>query len=135
MDYIINPKIFYWMNVLDNFKITIGILIAALSIAIISDVIVIVVNYFEGRDYKDCKDEDGNPTDSDWRNFLLALKILKCIAPIFVVLVLLVIFIPSKEAMIEMLIAKFATVENVNGSIDALKSVVDYIVEAIGSLK
>lgn len=135
MEYIVNPKIFYWMNVLDNFKITIGILIAALSIAIISDVIVIVVNYFEGRDYKDCKDEDGNPTDSDWRNFLLALKILKCIAPILVVLVLLVIFIPSKEAMIEMLIAKFATVENVNGSIDALKSVVDYIVEAIGSLK
>lgn len=135
MEYIVNPKIFYWINVLDNFKIAIGILIVALSIAIISDVVVMVVNYCEGRDYKDCKDEDGNFTDSDWRNFLFTLKILKCIAPILVVLVLLVIFIPSKEAMIEMLIAKFATVENVNGSIDALKSVVDYIVESIGSLK
>lgn len=135
MEYIVNPKIFYWLNILDNFKITIEILIAALGIAIISDVVIMVFSYCEGRDYKDCKDEDGNPTDSDWRNFLFTLKILKCLATILVVLVLLAIFIPSKEVMIEMLIAKFSTVENANFAIETLKEAVDYIVEAIGSLK
>lgn len=41
----------------------------------------------------------------------------------------------AKDALIEMMIAKQATYENATWTLDALKSAVDYVVQAIQSLK
>ncbi len=46
-----------------------------------------------------------------------------------------VVFIPDKQTMIEMLVAKTATVENAEWTVDAVKQAVDYIVSAIQTLK
>ena len=48
---------------------------------------------------------------------------------------LIVIFAPSKQTMIEMLVAKYATVDNAEWTADALKSLVDYIVQAAQAIK
>jgi len=46
-----------------------------------------------------------------------------------------VIFIPSRNTMLEMQIARYATYENAEWTVETIKSAVDYIVQAIGSLK
>jgi len=44
------------------------------------------------------------------------------------------IFIPGKTTSVEMLIAKTATFDNVNLSVQQIKDVVDYIVQAIKTI-
>ena len=51
------------------------------------------------------------------------------------VCLVLTIFVPSKSTMIEMMIAKYATYENADWTVESLKSVVDYIVEAFKAVK
>ena len=45
------------------------------------------------------------------------------------------VFIPSRETLIEMQIARFTTVENAEWALDAVKSATDYIVSAIKELQ
>ena len=54
---------------------------------------------------------------------------------ILIVMSLFAILVPSKTAMLEMTVARFATYENAEWTIDSIKSVVDYIVNAISTLK
>lgn len=55
------------------------------------------------------------------------------------VCILVRMFVPSRDTMIEIMIAKTATVENVtngvNFTVDTFKEIVDYVVNAINSLK
>ena len=44
------------------------------------------------------------------------------------------VFIPPRETLIEMQIARFTTVENAEWALDAIKSATDYIVSAIKEL-
>ena len=44
-------------------------------------------------------------------------------------------FVPSKEALIEMQVARFATYENAEWTLDTVKAAVDYIVESIKSVR
>ena len=62
-------------------------------------------------------------------------KALKVSIGVCVVGGLFLIFVPSKETLIEMMVAKQATYENATWTVDALKSAVDYVVQAIQSLK
>lgn len=41
------------------------------------------------------------------------------------------IFIPSKQTSVEMLVARTATFDNVNWTIDQVKEIVDYIIKAL----
>jgi hypothetical protein len=52
-----------------------------------------------------------------------------------VISIIAAIFIPSREALIEMQVAKFVTYENAELSIDAVKSIIDYIINAVQNLK
>ena len=62
-------------------------------------------------------------------------KILTALIVAAVVSIIGVVFIPSKETMIEMLIAKMATEQNVQFSVDTIKNLIDYIVEASKAIK
>lgn len=62
-------------------------------------------------------------------------KALKVGIGVCVIAGLFLVFVPSKETLIEMMIAKQATYENTTWTVDALKSAVDYVVQAIQSLK
>lgn len=45
------------------------------------------------------------------------------------------IFVPSKETLLSIMVAKFATYENAELTVAAIKDAVDYIVASIASLK
>lgn len=117
--YIINPMTFYWLSVLDALR---GAFLVVSILGGAASIIMPIIYFAEGRFW----DEDGE------KKFKTAFAI---IFPIFFASVLCVIFIPSKQTMIEMLVAKFATTENAEWTVDALKSAVDYIVEAMKSVK
>ena len=73
-----------------------------------------------------CYDEDDTKLCRKW-----------CIktAVIAAVCLIAVVFVPNKQTMYAMLIAKMATVENVNITVDGIKGIVDYIVEAAKAIK
>ena len=116
MTYLIEPSVFYWMQVLDAVK-TIAIVFAIISF--------IIATIVWGTYAAEGEDEE--------KGWLRAPRIASVVA--FCLFVLVAAFVPSKETMIAMLVAKTATVENIGWTADTLKEAVDYIVEAIAKIK
>ena len=128
MNYIINPSWFYWLGVVNSMR---GFILAAfiVSIVIIGVALIIIpVNVKLIRDYPSISDDERKVV----RFFTKAMKVSigVCIAS-----GLFMVFVSSKDTLIEMMIAKQGTYENATWTVDALKSAVDYVVQAIQSLK
>lgn len=128
MNYIINPSWFYWLGVVHSMR---GFMLTAFIVSIIVigvSLIIIPVNVKLIRDYPSVSDDERKVV----RFFTKALKVAigVCVAS-----GLFLVFVPSKETLIEMMIAKQATYENATWTVDALKNAVDYVVQAIQSLK
>lgn len=128
MNYIINPSWFYWLGVVHSMR---GFMLTAFIVSIIIigvALIIIPVNVKLIRDYPSISDDERKVV----RFFTKAMKVAisVCVAS-----GLFLVFVPSKETLIEMMIAKQATYENATWTVDALKSAVDYVVQAIQSLK
>ena len=118
MNYIINPAVFYWMSVIDS------ILFLAVGSAVLSGVAAVIL--FCIKTFDDYLDEDDEKKIS---------KYIKPLSIVCIVSLIVTIFAPSKNTMIQMLVAKCATYDNANWTLETIKSAVDYIVEAIKSLK
>ena len=118
MTYIINPAWVYWISVADTLRL-ISIIIVALSTC---GTVVGLVTIGANRQWDDDDYEMGK-------------AIFKVSLSILIVSVLAAAFIPSKETLVGIQVAKLATYENAELTVDALKSAVDYIVESIKSLK
>lgn len=128
MSYIINPSWFYWLGVVHSMR---GFMLTAFIVSIIIigvALIIIPVNVKLIRDYPSISDDERKVV----RFFTKAMKVS---IGVCVVGGLFLVFVPSKETLIEMMIAKQATYENATWTVDALKSAVDYVVQAIQSLK
>ena len=128
MNYIINPSWFYWLGVVNSMR---GFMLAAFIVAIVVigvALIVIPVNVYMIREFSSISDDERKVV----RFFTRALKVAigVCVAS-----GLFLVFVPSKETLSEMMIAKQATYENATWTVDALKNAVDYVVQAIQSLK
>lgn len=119
MNYIINPSVFYWINVLNGLT-SISILFLVIGSA---GILIFGIIWLVDHAYMD-EEED-----------TVIRKIFRWAVPMFVAGLLGTVFIPDKQTMMEILIAKTATVENAEWTIDSLKSVVDYIVQAAQNLK
>lgn len=119
MNYFIDPSWFYWIKVISGVQdacIVLSILLAIVGTSLLI-VGLVELNWDE--------EVSGN-------RFI---RVALIIGIVFIFTLLGSIFIPNKETLIEMQIARYATKENVDVTIESLKSVVDYIVESIGSLK
>lgn len=110
--YIIDPVWFYWVNVATGIKI---VAIVSAYVSLIACIPLAITVYGE--------------EDDDY------LKLLRVTMVVAVLSILGAIFVPTKETLIEMQIAKYATWENAEWTVDAVKDAVDYIVNAISSLK
>ena len=124
MNYIINPSWFYWLGVVHSMR---GFMLTAFIVAIIVigvALIIIPVNVKLIRDYPSVSDDERKVV----RFFTKALKVS---IGVCVIGGLFLIFVPSKETLIEMMIAKQATYENTTWTVDALKSVVDYVIQSL----
>lgn len=127
MNYIINPSWFYWINVVDGLRtvfITASIVFGIMGVGM---TIITCLYYFQGKDYG----ED----DPDYKMAKALAKPLIIIGFVTVVSIIAAIFIPSREALIEMQVARFVTYENAELGIDAVKSLIDYIINAVQNLK
>lgn len=110
-EYIINPTWFYWVNIVNSVKTIM------LMLTIISLIATLFTAFFS-------LDEE----DSESKYYeKIALKM----SVVTIVCLIIAVFIPTKETLIEMQIAKYATWENTEWTIEAIKDVVDYIINAI----
>ena len=114
MNYIINPSWFYWLNVADTLKF---VMIAT----VICEILLMfpIAIWFDELTLEEKKRK----------------RLIKAAIVVFLVCALGAIFVPSKQTLIEMQVAKFATYENAEWTVDTIKSAVDYIVEAVNSIK
>lgn len=115
MTYMISPMWFYWISVINNVIVAFQLVAFISGIALLCCILFII--------FTECEEEK--------KNFI---SIIKLIVPVFVISVLGIILIPTREVLIEMQVAKFATTENAQWTLDAIKSAVDYIIQAIGQM-
>ena len=128
MNYIISPSWFYWISVADTIR-GLSALALAFSICgvfIFSILIAICQNSIN--EYPSISKGERKRLPI-YKNLV---KLCLITIPVFAVMV---IFVPSKNTLIEMMIAKQATYDNAQWTLETLKSAVDYIVSAIQSMK
>ena len=127
MEYIINPKMFYIVSVLDSIKKFMFWINVVLLTALFATAVVVFCYVAIGDN--DPEDVIQNLTESGKKHkkrvwiAVIAFWILACI------------FVPSGETITKMCIAKLATRENLEMTVDAVKAAADYIVDAAKSLK
>lgn len=109
MQPIINPKIFYFIHLFENIRLLSFMIIVLLSVALVF----ILADCCLQEDIKQLKTFMHN------KKTILVLTIS----------VLLIIFIPSKDTMITMLISQNITTNNINSVKSQIFEVVDYIVK------
>ena len=119
MTYIIDPRWFYWLGVMDALQDVVFVSLLLSTLIFCTALLVYFINLGSFHDDSDVK---------------VTKKIMMLSLPFLVISALLYLFLPSKDTMIEMQVAKLATYENAEWTVDAIKSAVDYIVEAIKSI-
>ena len=136
MNYIIDPSVFYWINVLGMLQTVLAILG---SFGLVGGIIAQIYGWSEKSDAYDreydsaAKKYDYVINDKEMQEALKWIKRGRILSVVSVIFIIAAIFVPGKATSIEMLIAKTATFENVNMSVDSIKELIDYIVTAIKS--
>lgn len=110
MNCIINPSVFYWMDVIGTIKI---VTLTALFISLVI-ITTSLIAYGTGEMLKP-----------------VFKKICILMGAIISFSVIGMIFIPSKDTMYKMLVASQVTEENIDKAQDVIKSTADYIIESI----
>lgn len=123
-NYVINPQVFYWINVLNILQTVFAVIGGVFATAFLCLVIGWIYNAMQAKTgYEDNKD------------YMKVCKTWAIITGIIgLVLITASIFIPGRTTSIEMLIAKTATFDNVNWTVQQVKDMVNYIVHAIKSI-
>ena len=116
---IINPMWIYWLDVLKSIK-GIVLFLTFVSFLIISFYIIVI-----GATFKDCRDED---EEKQFKNLVSKTKLA---VKIWVTVLFISTFIPSKDTLIAMFIAKNVTVEKAIQGKEVVKDSIDYIFEKI----
>lgn len=115
MEYYISPSWIYWINVVNSLKVFfVSLMIISGGSIILALPVTVVDNVIQESTFK-------------------KLEIIACI--IFMLSLFCILFVPSKEVLIEMEVAKLATKQNVELTVESLKSIVDYIIDAVAKLK
>lgn len=115
MTYIINPLWFYLIDVMKELKFVSIVVATICSLASLAFKVCAIDTYHE---------EDKVPFN----------KMSKITFIVALIALIMWIIIPSKETMLTMMVAKFATYENAAWTLDTVKAAVDYIVNAIASI-
>ena len=116
MNYIIDPKLVYWISVASAIKIFI------ISIAVITLVIcMVVLIVYLADDYGYDDDEEAKTK----------LKSLFKVTIVPVAFIFISLFVPSKETSVEMIIASKVTTESIQTTKEEIYNIIDYTVEKI----
>ena len=116
-DYIINPMWFYWLHVVDMLQGFCFIMLFLLGVAfVVCAIVYIILNVDMDFNYDECK---------------ALTKYLKSFSVAIIIIALIMIFIPSKQTLIEMEIAKHATYSNVESIKEQITDAADYIIDRL----
>lgn len=110
MTQIIDPKLFYLIGLIDRANQIISICAVLLSVVLVICGCLYFVSY------------DDDYYDADEGIKLRKRIPIRALVITLVVCVLLLLLLPAKKDMTAMLIAKYATAENINAVIDAIKN-------------
>ena len=115
---IINPVAIYVINLMGSLRV--GLIIGAVIFAVLT--IFCAINYIDMNEgnSEECK-------QSAKKFFRCSKRFLVCFATTFI----LVLFVPSKNTCVEMLVASYVTPDNIDTGVEKTKETVDYIVEKI----
>lgn len=120
MDYIINPMWFYWLSVADAADFFAG------GVCLVSILVFLGSLLVRGVDA-----DDYTPEKSKER----MRKITRISLIAALVSGIICAFVPSKQTLIEMMIARTATYDNVSWTLEKVKEAVDYIISAVKEIK
>lgn len=116
---IINPMWIYWLDVLESIKVM-GAFLMIVALVIISFYLFTI-----GVTFEEYRNED---EEKKFKNLVSKTKLAACI---WVSVLFISAFVPSKDTLIAMFIAKTVTVEKVIQGKEVVKESVDYIFEKI----
>ena len=140
-NYIIDPSVFYWMNVLDSVRV---VLIVAGVVSLIGFFSLAITHIYMRIGL--CKPDDPDDSSSyearhyernmkKYREECQKIQVLKKWVIVTgiagVVLLTAAGFIPPKQVSVEMLVARTATFDNVDWTVSQVKEIIDYIVSAL----
>lgn len=118
MNPIVNPLFFYLASVADSICCIVAMFGTAALVILTVAALICLLEYI------------GNDGDiEDNTTFLTGLKIIKRSLVISIILWIIFIFIPSKEVLIEMEVAKYATPDNIKSVITEIVSTVKEMIE------
>lgn len=125
---IINPAIFYWIGVSSAaqafFVVAVGTAICVLIVA----ALIISMEASLIKSFPRSSEENIRVMNS-WK------KIFKYSVITIIIGSLLCVFIPTKETLLSILVAKYLTYENATWTLESVKEAVNYIVNAVAVLK
>ena len=125
---IINPAIFYWIGVSSAaqtfFVVAVGTAICVLIVA----AIIISMEASLAKSFPRGSEENIRVVNS-WK------KIFKYSVITIISGSLLCVFIPTKETLLSILVAKYLTYENATWTLESVKEAVNYIINAVAVLK
>ena len=116
MNYVINPMIFYWLQVVDVVW-TLAVVVMIVCALLVMLMTFATVDCFNDEESKRCK------------------RIRKIAIVIGLCCLTVMIFCPNKDTILAMLISKLATKDNVNLTLSGIKEAVDYIIKASKAIK
>ena len=115
---IVNPAIIYLINLMGSLRVAF----------IIGAVIFAILTIFCAVEYEDLKESNSNEDKQMTKKFFRASKrFLVC----FVLTFILIVFVPSKDTCIEMIVASYVTPDNIDAGVEKTKETVDYIIDKI----
>ena len=125
---IINPAIFYWIGVSSAAQVFFVVMVGTAICVLIAAAMVISMEASLAKSFPRSSEEHIK-TVNTWK------KILKYSIIVIIIGSLLCVFIPSKETLLSILVAKYLTYENATWTLESVKEAVNYIVNAVAMLK
>lgn len=116
---LINPMWLYWLDVLENIVFIVGLVMIISFLIIVFLIVVIVATY------------DNYRNEDEEKKYKIMIKDTKLAVCIWTSILFISAFVPSKDTLIAMFIAKNITVEKVVQGKEVVKDSIDYIFEKI----
>ena len=125
---IINPAIFYWIGVSSAAQTFFVVVVCTAICVLIVAAIIISMEASLIKTFPRSSEENIRVMNS-WK------KIFKYSVIIIIIGSLLCVFIPTKETLLSILVAKYLTYENATWTLESVKEAVNYIINAVAVLK
>lgn len=132
MDYIINPMWFYWLGLADIAK---NICIALFIVSLTTTVIFSCMAIQKQNDAEEYKDSGSKYSITCRYSYGIFKKAAITSGIVCFLSMTGAIFIPTKETLIYIMVARQATYTNIGLTVDAIKEAVDYVVQAISNIR